>query len=73
MTKTNYEVSGTRSSHLGTPENFIEIIIASNAREAYLTINQDNSFDRIRVIAIKIECPTCAGFHLIIPTEYYLS
>lgn len=76
MAKTQYEVSGTRAQlgAIGSPENFAVVVSAENAKEAYMTVIQDNrTWERIHVIAIKIECtvhPNC--FHLAIPTEYYL-
>lgn len=75
MANTSYEVSGTRNQlgAIGAPENFAVIVKAPNARDAYLTVLNNNAeWERIHVVAIKIECPTCAGFHLTIPTEYYL-
>lgn len=71
---TTYEVSGTRSERgaIGAPENFAEYIPAASARDAYLTVLNKPGFEHVHVVAIKIECPTCAGFHLAIPVEYYL-
>ncbi len=67
-----YEVSGTRIEPGAiVEESFSEVIEAENARQAYLTIKRNGKYVSIRVIAIKIECPTCAGFHLTIPIEYY--
>jgi hypothetical protein len=74
MAKTQYEVSGTRHqlNSLGVPESFQQVVTAESAREAFMTVIGDPKFERTLVVAIKIECPTCAGFHLTIPTEYYL-
>jgi hypothetical protein len=71
---TQYEVSGTRAElgAIGAPDNFSEVIEAESAKQAYLTVLNKPGFERVHVVAIKIECPTCAGFHLTIPTEYYL-
>ena len=75
MTRKNttpYEVSGTRkSSGAIVEENFAEVIEARSSREAYFRILNQPGYEWVNVIAIKIECPTCAGFHLTIPTQHY--
>lgn len=69
-----YEVSGTRAQAgaIGSPENFRETVLAENARAAYMDILNRPGYERINVVAIKIECPNCAGFHLTLPVEYYI-
>ena len=71
-TSTRYEVSGTRVPKGGiVAENFAEQIDASSSREAYVCIMNKAGYTEVNVIAIKMECPTCSDFHLVVPVEHY--
>ncbi len=71
-TSTKYEVSGTRIPKGAiVAENFAEQIDAGSSRDAYIRIINKTGYTEVNVVAIKIECPTCSGFHLVIPVELY--
>lgn len=68
-----YEVSGTRSTPNDIVEqSFAELIEAESSRDAYLTIMNKTGYTHVRVVAIKIKCPTCGGHHMTVDRNLYV-
>ena len=64
----DYLVTGTRNpaGTIGLPENFQEQIEAPSSREAYITIQKRPGYEHVHVVAIKIKCCECNGYHMIV-------
>ncbi len=73
-TTNKYLVIGTRNQlgAIGTPDSFQQVIEAPSSRDAYMTVLNDPSHERIHVIAIRMRCENCHTYHVEVDTKLWL-